>query len=328
MELTERFFGVNNRTILYELGLKPETDGKLLPILAEKALNYAGGTLQDLRPKERFVDFLQRQITPSSPQKRSALRSRPRYLKNASAPRCKNLLTIQMFRQSVYPRWLSAPYPQGAISSLPGIADTCENLKALLDLGMPLVLDLATPTTLPGSDWKTDQVTDTEARTLSQQQRSRSLTVRTASSAREIAAPPMVSASSVYQQLDPAWGLYLEGLIRQLCAPEKNKVSVQGRQILALEIAQFAPILDFLEKDSRFHIYGWGSGRIHVGTNVDPRENTEDLLRICAQSEAYIFSRGEVFIDRPEPTDGGFVGAYSRLLQSRSRDQIESIVSL
>lgn len=328
MELTERFFGVNNRTILYELGLKPEKDGDLVTALARKAIRYAGGDPDDIRRNESFSEFFQRLATPASSGEPIRVDTRSRYSKNSTPPRCKHLLTVQVIRQSVYPRWLSAPYPDGPMSRAPDFVGTNGRLDDLLGLGMPLILELQDAIRLPGSNVYTDQVTDLEARAIQGKCEQSTTTTRQAWSFPTITTPPLISPTGVYQQLDPAWGLYLEGLIRWHCTPYKGRVSVRGRHLLAQELAHLTPALEFFHGHSSLQVYGWGNGRIHVGTDAEPEGVIDDLLQVCNEMEAYIFSRDRVFTSSPDSIGGGFMAAYCRLIQSGSLEEIRSVISL
>lgn len=89
-----------------------------------------------------------------------------------------------------------------------------------------------------------------------------------------------------------------------------------------------APILRTLQRDPRLSLYGWGNGKIHIGMNDDPEGNLEDLVKFCAQNDAYVFSQKTLFMASPEARGGGFAEAYMRFLEARSRETIESVVAL
>lgn len=328
MGLHERFFGPNNRSILYELGLKPEKDESLIYAIAERVVNYAGRTLKDVSPGDTFVHSLFRWMTPEVKSQACLTNARPRYLRHSSHSRSRHLLTIQLIRQSVYPSWLSSPYPGGSLSSIAPIALDRSCLDQAIGLSMPLFIELSEPATLPGTEQTLRSVTDTELVTLRKWPGIGERELEHVNTCEILVAPRQVIPASIYQQLDPAWGLYLEGVVRIACHIENGRISLRGRHLQALELAQLHPMLELLEQDERFRVYGWGSGRIHFGTDVDPSHEMEDLLYLCAENSAYVFSKNSVYMRIPRGEKETFCEAYRRLIESASPRQVESILKL
>jgi hypothetical protein len=333
--IPERFFGVNERTLLWELGLSEGRDDRIISLLANKALAYAGVAIGEVRPGEDYTQIVSRLNPALQNEERACTANRPRYIKNGKETISRNdeLLTVQLIRQHLFPSWLSMPYVGGVWLPVPGVAMELAAIDECLDWNIPLVMTFDRPLRLPGSDWLVNQLTDIEARVLWQHQAMPDTRISQAWTTQSIEAPRPIRAPSVYTELDPAWGLYLEGITRALTMTEKRQqgrvMSGRGRYLASRELAQLTPILRHLEQSENFRILGWGNGKVHLAGAGNWQQELNALVEVCERQEAYVYTRREVFAGAGATCkESGFKSAYFRIIQSESSDEIASIIGL